>query len=110
MFDHEAHPSCKPSTQRNQWQSDTRARDQAIKLFLSLINVGEGYYTTQRERGRDKAIETLVLLDQLPIRQEPVDRTLVLSAALIKANTAISYADAFAAQIPTFGAQPICLK
>jgi predicted nucleic acid-binding protein len=74
-----------------------RARAQAIKLFLSLINLGEVYYITQRERGRDKAVETLVLLDQLPIQQEPVDRALVLSAASIKANHAISYADAFAA-------------
>jgi predicted nucleic acid-binding protein len=72
------------------------ARDQAVKLFLSLINLGEVYYITQRERGRDKAVETLVLLDQLPIRQEPVDRPLVLSAASIKARHAISYADAFA--------------
>jgi predicted nucleic acid-binding protein len=74
-----------------------RARDQAITLFLSLINLGEVYYITQRERGKDKAVETLVLLDQLPIQQEPVDRALVLSAASIKANHAISYADAFAA-------------
>lgn len=72
------------------------ARDQAVKLFLSLINLGEVYYITQRERGRDKAVETLVLLDQLPIRQEPIDRPLVLSAASIKARYAISYADAFA--------------
>jgi predicted nucleic acid-binding protein len=74
-----------------------RARNQAIKLFLSLINLGEVYYITQRERGKDKAVETLILLDQLPIQQEPVDRALVLSAASIKANHAISYADAFAA-------------
>jgi PIN domain nuclease of toxin-antitoxin system len=63
-----------------------RAREQTIELFLSLINLGEVYYITQRERGRDKAVEALVLLDQLSIRQEPV-----------KANHAISYADAFAA-------------
>jgi predicted nucleic acid-binding protein len=74
-----------------------RAREQTIELFLSLINLGEVYYITQRERGRDKAVEALVLLDQLSIRQEPVDRALVLSAASIKANHAISYADAFAA-------------
>lgn len=73
-----------------------RAQDQAVKLFLSLINLGEVYYITQRERGRDKAVETLVLLDQLPIQQELGDRALVLSAASIKANHAISYADAFA--------------
>jgi predicted nucleic acid-binding protein len=74
-----------------------RARAQAIKLFLSLINLGEVYYITQRERGKDRAVETLILLDQLPIQQEPVDRALVLSAASIKAHHAISYADAFAA-------------
>jgi len=61
------------------------------------MNAGELCHLTQRERGRDKAVETLVLLDQFPIRQEPVDRTLVLGAAPIKANNAISHADAFAA-------------
>ncbi len=73
-----------------------RARRQAIKVFLSLINLGEVYYIAQRERGRDKALEMLALLDELPIQQEPVDRALVLTAASIKADHAISYADAFA--------------
>lgn len=74
-----------------------RARDRTVQLFLSLVNRGEVYYITLRERGRDKAVETLALLDQLPIQQAPVDRALVLSAASIKADHAISYADAFAA-------------
>ena len=73
-----------------------QAQKQTITLYLSLINLGEVYYITQRERGQDKAIETLALIDQLSIQQQPVDRALVLTAASLKANHAISYADAFA--------------
>jgi PIN domain nuclease of toxin-antitoxin system len=84
-----------------------RAQHQAIKLSLSLVNLGEVYYITQRERGRDKAIETLARIDQLPIQQEPVDRALVLSAASLKADHAISYADAFAAGLAQWLQAPV---
>ena len=89
-----------------------QAQEQTITLYLSLINLGEVYYITQRERGPDKAIETLALIDQLPIQQQPVDRSLVLTAASLKANHAISYADAFAVglaqqlQIPAVTGDP----
>ena len=73
-----------------------QAQEQIITLYLSLINLGEVYYITQRERGQDKATETLALIDRLPIQQWPVERSLVLAAALLKANHAIAYADAFA--------------
>jgi PIN domain nuclease of toxin-antitoxin system len=89
-----------------------RAQHGTIKLFLSLVNLGEVYYITQRERGRDQAIETLVRINQLPLQQEPVDRELVLRAAALKADYAISYADAFAAglaqrqQVPVVTGDP----
>jgi len=89
-----------------------QAQEQTMTLYLSLINLGEVYYITQRERGQDKAIETLALLDRLPIQQQPVDRALVLTAASLKANHAISYADAFAVglaqqrQIPVVTGDP----
>jgi ribonuclease VapC len=73
-----------------------QAQEQIITLYLSLINLGEVYYITQRERGQDKATETLALIDRLPMQQWPVDRSLVLAAALLKANHAIAYADTFA--------------
>ena len=76
-----------------------QAESQTIALHLSLVNLGEVYYITQRERGRDVALATLARLDQLPIQQQPVDRSLVLAAASLKAHHAISYADAFAAAL-----------
>ena len=66
-------------------------------LHLSMINLGEVLYITERERGRITAIRTLAAIDQLPLHIEPVSRTLMLAAAHLKASNAISYADAFAA-------------
>jgi predicted nucleic acid-binding protein len=63
------------------------------------VNLGEVYYITQRERGRDIAVATLSLIDQLPIHQQAIDRPRVLAAAALKANHAISYAAAFAAAL-----------
>ena len=76
-----------------------QAQSQTITLHLSLVNLGEVYYIIQRERGRDVAVATLALIDQLPIHHEAVDRPRVLAAAAFKANHAISYADAFAAAL-----------
>jgi ribonuclease VapC len=76
-----------------------QAQDQTITLHLSLMNLGEVYYITRRERGRDVAVATLALIDQLPIYQQAIDRPRVLAAATLKASHAISYADAFAAAL-----------
>ncbi len=65
-------------------------------LYLSLINLGAVLYITERERGRILAIQTLAAIDQLPLHISPVSRATVLAAAHIKAQYAISYADAFA--------------
>lgn len=65
-------------------------------LYLSLINLGEVLYITERGRGRAKALQTLAAIDQLPLHISPVSRATVLAAAHIKARYSISYADAFA--------------
>lgn len=65
------------------------------RLVLSLINLGEILYITERRGGISKAQDTLALLRQLPIEILPADEQSVLSAAHIKANHALSYADAF---------------
>jgi len=65
-------------------------------LYLSLINLGEVLYITEREHSRFMALRTLAAIDQLPLHILPVSRTTVLAAAHIKARYAISYADAFA--------------
>ena len=74
----------------------TQAAQRHVEVYLCSINLGEVYYITYRERGGEKAEETLAIIDLLPIHQVEADRDLVLSAARIKAVHAISYADAFA--------------
>lgn len=66
------------------------------RTLMSLINLGEIAYITERERGLVKAQEALALIEQLPIEILPVDRQTVLSAAHLKANYPVAYADAFA--------------
>ena len=65
-------------------------------VYLSLINLGEALYITERERGLGAARRTLAAVDQLPLEIVPVSRATVLEAAHIKARFPISYADAFA--------------
>lgn len=65
------------------------------RAFMSLINLGEVVYITERERGLAKAQEVLAMVEQLPIEILPVDRQTVLAAAHIKANYPVAYADAF---------------
>jgi predicted nucleic acid-binding protein len=65
-------------------------------LFTSIINLGEVLYIIERKGGVAKAQDTLALIRQLPIEILPADEQSVFAAAHIKANHAISYADAFA--------------
>jgi ribonuclease VapC len=67
------------------------------RAVLTLINLGEVAYIIERAQGLTRAQEALGLIDQLPIELIPVDKDLVLSAAHIKANYPLAYADAFSA-------------
>jgi predicted nucleic acid-binding protein len=73
------------------------AESGAWTLYLSLINLGEVLYITERERGQVAALQTFAAINQLPLHIVPVSRTNALVAAHIKACYPISYADAFAA-------------
>jgi|SRR3990172_5002510 len=65
-------------------------------LYISIINLGEVLYITEREHGLKKAQNALAAIRQLPIEILPVDEQTVFAAAHIKANYRLSYADAFA--------------
>jgi predicted nucleic acid-binding protein len=69
------------------------------KLFLSVINFGELYYMTLRERGREQAEEVRIITEQLPVTILNVDMALTLEAARLKAGHALAYADCFAAAL-----------
>jgi len=65
-------------------------------VYMSLINVGEVLYITERKQGIRKAQEVLASIRQLPINLLPVDEQTIFAAAHIKANYTVSYADTFA--------------
>jgi ribonuclease VapC len=73
------------------------ARARRHRVFLSLINLGETLYITERERGLAVARRALAAVDELALTVLPVVRSTVLAAAHIKARFTLSYADAFAA-------------
>ena len=73
-----------------------QALNAQVRVLLSMINVGEVLYITEREIGLVPAQAALAAIDQLPIEFLPVTREAMLAAAHIKANHPIAYADAFA--------------
>jgi predicted nucleic acid-binding protein len=62
---------------------------------MCIINLGEALYIIEREQGMAKAHEALAAIQTLPIEILPAENETVLHAAHIKANHALSYADAF---------------
>jgi len=74
------------------------AQNGTARLFISLINLGEVYYSIGKGQGQKTADETLAQLRLLPIEILPADNESVLAAARLKMKYALSYADAFAAQ------------
>jgi PIN domain nuclease of toxin-antitoxin system len=63
--------------------------------FLSLVNLGEIIYTTERKLGSDTAQDTLEDILRLPIQLAEASMDRVLDAAHVKSHHAISYMDAF---------------
>ena len=73
-----------------------RAAQGEVQLHVSLINLGELAYLTERRRGSLALRQTLAVLERLAIHLANVDRERVLAAARVKARHPLSYADAFA--------------
>lgn len=71
-------------------------QDDSTAVSLSVINFGEVVYISEREQGLPAAQRVIAAIDQLPIFLVDADRALTLSAAHVKAQHSISYADAFA--------------
>ena len=65
------------------------------RALFCWINWGELYYVIARRAGRPKALETVNLLEQLPVELVEADSLLVKSAAEVKSDHALSYAGAF---------------
>jgi ribonuclease VapC len=72
------------------------AAEKKCRLVMSLINLGEVLYITERNRGLPAAQSVQALIESLPLDLLEISRDLILDAAHIKAQRSISYADAFA--------------
>lgn len=64
--------------------------------WLSIVNLGEVAYITERERGLPTAQQAIATIDQLPVQVVDADRSRTFAAAHVKARYPVSYADAFA--------------
>jgi uncharacterized protein len=74
------------------------ARKNQCKLFLHALQLGEVYYITLREQGKQIADLAYARIKDFPVSLiDTIDEKLLLSAASIKASFPLSYADAFAA-------------
>ena len=70
-----------------------RASEGDCEVFMPVVNLGEALYTVERRLGLEAAQEALATFDELPIEAVAVDQVLALSAARLKAATAVGYAD-----------------
>ena len=69
------------------------------ELLMSVVNWGEVYYATWRERGRDAAHKTLAEIAHLPIDIVDADFALTKLAAEFRAQRKLPYADCFGAAL-----------
>lgn len=68
-------------------------------IWMSVVNLGEVLYITEREQTLEAAQAALAAVDQLPIVVLDADSSFTLGAAHVKAHHSISYADAFAVSL-----------
>lgn len=68
-------------------------------IYISWINLGEVYYNIARKKGLKAANEILQDIEKLMIRSQVPSKSDILSAAKIKSEYKLSYADAFAVSL-----------
>lgn len=75
------------------------AHEEQIPIYMSVVNVGEVWYTFAREISEEEADASVKALRDLRIQFEDADWTLTHEAARFKSQNKMSYADAFAAAL-----------
>ena len=70
-----------------------------IGLSMTTVNLGEIAYLLERRRGLEQAQAAIATLYQEPVELVEVDRLLALSAARIKIDAGMGYADCFSAAL-----------
>ena len=63
--------------------------------FVNFVNLGEVYYIVARELGTSKANEAVATVKTWPVEFEEVNESIALSAARVKVEHSLAYADAF---------------
>lgn len=77
-----------------------QARKGTASLYLHALHLGEVYYITLREQGTYLADLAYSRIKAFPLTFiDHIDEELLITAATLKANFPISYADAFAAAL-----------
>ena len=85
-----------------------KARKGDSRLYLHVIHLGEVYYITLREQGRDLADLAFSRIKAFPVKLvQHIDDKLLLMAATLKAKYPISYADSFAAALAKINKCPL---
>ncbi|MCC6501260.1 MAG: PIN domain-containing protein [Anaerolineales bacterium] len=75
------------------------AHEEQIPIYMSVVNVGEVWYTIAREISEEEADAGVKTLRDLRIQFENADWELTQEAAHFKSQNKMSYADAFAAAL-----------
>jgi predicted nucleic acid-binding protein len=86
-----------PAATRVRQLLQARQQSDGTRLFLSAINLGEGYYIIGRSQGEQEALKTLLDIQRLPLTILSATDERVFAAAGFKIRHRLSYADAFAA-------------
>lgn len=69
------------------------------RLAITVVNLGEVCYRTERQRGLERTQEVLGKLEEYRLDVVDVDREIALAAAHLKARHRIAYADCLAAAL-----------
>jgi predicted nucleic acid-binding protein len=75
------------------------AHEEQIPIYMSVVNIGEVWYTVARQVSEEEAHSSVKILRDLRIQFEDADWTLAQEAARFKSRNRMSYADAFAAAL-----------
>ena len=73
-----------------------RTADGRFEVLLNVVNLGEVLYRLIQVEGRARAIDRFARFRRGPVTIVPAREGLVLEAAELKSQHALSYADAFA--------------
>ena len=75
------------------------AHEEQTPIYMSVVNVGEVWYTVAREVSEEEANASVKALSDLRIQFENADWSLTQEAARFKSQNKMSYADCFAAAL-----------